>query len=29
MANYGEVDDIVVCDNLGEHLMGNTYIRFT
>ena len=29
MANYGEVDDIVICDNLGEHLMGNTYVRFT
>ena len=22
LSNYGELDDIIVCDNLGEHMMG-------
>jgi len=29
MANYGEVDEIIVCDNLGEHILGNVYVKFT
>ena len=28
LANYGEVDDLIVCDNLGEHMIGNVYIKF-
>lgn len=24
---YGEVDEINVCDNMGEHMIGNTYIK--
>ncbi len=26
---YGYVEDMLVCDNLGDHLMGNIYVRFT
>ncbi|UJR08341.1 hypothetical protein I4U23_012612 [Adineta vaga] len=25
---YGEIDAMTVCDNLGEHLVGNIYIKF-
>ncbi len=25
---YGEIDEMVVCDNIGDHLVGNIYIRF-
>eukprot|EP01135_Chromosphaera_perkinsii_P003909 Nk52_evm10s262 gene=Nk52_evmTU10s262 len=25
---YGNVDDMNVCDNLGEHLLGNVYVKF-
>jgi len=28
LGNYGEIDDLIVCDNLGEHMMGNVYIKF-
>jgi splicing factor U2AF subunit len=24
---YGDVDDVNICDNLGEHMMGNVYIK--
>ena len=24
----GEIDEMNVCDNLGDHLMGNVYIKF-
>ncbi|EEB05226.1 U2AF small subunit [Schizosaccharomyces japonicus yFS275] len=27
-AKYGEVEQIVVCDNIGDHLIGNVYVRF-
>lgn len=27
-AKYGEVETIVVCDNTGDHLIGNVYARF-
>ncbi|EPX75292.1 U2AF small subunit [Schizosaccharomyces octosporus yFS286] len=27
-AKYGEVEQIVVCDNVGDHLIGNVYVRF-
>lgn len=26
---YGYIEDMLVCDNLGDHLMGNIYVRFT
>lgn len=25
---YGDIDTMAVCDNLGEHLVGNIYIKF-
>jgi len=25
---YGELEEIHVCDNVGDHLIGNVYIRF-
>jgi len=28
LANYGEIDDLIVCDNVGEHLLGAVYIKF-
>ncbi|GBG33024.1 Splicing factor U2AF 35 kDa subunit [Hondaea fermentalgiana] len=28
VSKAGEVDDIVVCDNLCDHMMGNVYIKF-
>ncbi|XP_069313393.1 splicing factor U2AF 26 kDa subunit isoform X4 [Eulemur rufifrons] len=24
---YGEIEDMNVCDNLGDHLMGNVYVK--
>ena len=26
--NYGEVEEMYVCDNVGDHLIGNVYVRF-
>jgi splicing factor U2AF subunit len=28
LSKFGEVEDINVCANLGDHLMGNVYVRF-
>lgn len=25
---YGLIDELVVCDNVGDHLIGNVYVRF-
>ena len=25
---YGEVEEIHVCDNIGDHIIGNTYVKF-
>jgi splicing factor U2AF subunit len=25
---YGEIEDMRVCDNVGDHLMGNVYVKF-
>jgi len=25
---YGEVDEMNICDNIGDHLLGNVYIKF-
>lgn len=28
MANFGEVEDLVVCDNIGDHIIGSVYVKF-
>lgn len=28
MARFGEIEEIYVCRNLGDHLVGNTYVKF-
>jgi len=28
VAKYGEVEEMKVCDNVGDHLVGNVYIRY-
>ncbi|XP_006171764.1 splicing factor U2AF 26 kDa subunit [Tupaia chinensis] len=28
MEEYGEVEEMNVCDNLGDHLVGNVYVKF-
>lgn len=28
LAKFGEIKDIIVCDNLGDHLIGNVYVKF-
>lgn len=28
LAKYGEVDELHVCDNIGEHLIGNVYVKY-
>jgi len=25
---YGEIEELQICDNIGDHLMGNVYVRF-
>jgi hypothetical protein len=27
-AKYGEIEEMNICDNLSEHLAGNTYVKF-
>ena len=27
-AKYGEIEDLMVCDNIGDHMIGNTYIKY-
>eukprot|EP00451_Oxyrrhis_marina_P042631 CAMPEP_0204397336 /NCGR_PEP_ID=MMETSP0470-20130426/2042_1 /ASSEMBLY_ACC=CAM_ASM_000385 /TAXON_ID=2969 /ORGANISM="Oxyrrhis marina" /LENGTH=211 /DNA_ID=CAMNT_0051391737 /DNA_START=67 /DNA_END=699 /DNA_ORIENTATION=- len=29
LCNYGQIEDIVVCDNVGDHMIGNVYVRYT
>jgi splicing factor U2AF subunit len=29
LAKYGELQDMNVCDNLGDHLIGNVYVKFS
>jgi len=29
MSNLGEVEEMIVVDNLGEHIVGNTYVKFS
>lgn len=26
--NYGKIEERNVCDNLGDHLVGNVYVKF-
>jgi len=28
LAKYGELDDLIVCDNIGDHMIGNIYVKF-
>jgi len=28
MANFGEIEDLVVCDNIGDHVIGNVYVKY-
>ncbi|KAJ3223319.1 Splicing factor U2AF 26 kDa subunit [Clydaea vesicula] len=28
LAKFGEIEELNVCDNVGDHLVGNVYIRF-
>ena len=28
LAKYGEIEEMIVCDNLNEHMVGNVYVRF-
>ncbi|OII77350.1 U2 SNRNP auxiliary factor small subunit [Cryptosporidium andersoni] len=29
LAKYGEISDLLVCDNIGDHMIGNVYVRYT
>jgi len=29
LCKYGEIEDMVVCNNIGDHLLGNVYVKFT
>ena len=28
LAKYGEIEELNVCDNIGEHMLGNVYVKF-
>ena len=28
MAKFGEIDDLLVVDNVSEHMMGNVYVKY-
>jgi len=28
LTKYGEVDEVVVADNIGDHMIGNVYIKY-
>ena len=28
LAKFGEIEDIVVADNIGDHMIGNMYVKF-
>ena len=28
MAKYGELEDIIVSDNIGDHMIGNVYAKY-
>ena len=29
LSKYGEIEEIDVCDNVGDHLIGNVYVRYS
>ena len=29
LSNYGELEDLIVCDNVGDHLLGNVYVKYS
>ncbi|KAL4436450.1 hypothetical protein ABPG74_003016 [Tetrahymena malaccensis] len=28
LASYGEIDDLIICDNIGDHMKGNVYVKY-
>lgn len=28
LSNFGEVEELNICENLGDHLVGNVYVKF-
>ena len=28
LSNYGDIEDLIVCDNVGDHLLGNVYVKY-
>jgi len=28
LSKYGEIEEMFVCDNIGDHLVGNVYVKF-
>lgn len=28
LANYGPIEEMVVCDNIGDHMIGNVYVKY-
>ena len=28
LARFGELDEVVVADNIGDHMIGNVYVKF-
>lgn len=28
LAKFGEIEDLVVADNIGDHMIGNVYAKF-
>lgn len=28
LSKYGEIEEMIVCDNIGEHMVGNLYVKF-
>eukprot|EP01071_Lankesteria_metandrocarpae_P000960 Lankesteria_metandrocarpae@DN1151_c0_g1_i1.p1 len=29
LGEYGDIEDMVVCDNIGDHMIGNVYVKYT
>ena len=29
MMQYGEIEDMIVVDNMGDHIVGNVYVKYT
>ena len=28
LANFGEIDELIICDNIGDHMKGNVYVKY-